>query len=199
MTITRTIKPNRCKHCRVRMPADKAHHVIHNECIEPWLEKKKARKAAKVRQEAVAAEKVDRAVTKARKEKAKSNAKWESECRAIVQKIARIRDRHDGCISCSLPPTWGGQWHGSHFRSHGAASAVQFHLWNINKSCSACNLHKSGNIIEYRPRLIAKIGQDRVDWLMEQNQITRLNVGYYIRFKAVMGKRLRRAEKRANA
>lgn len=133
---------------------------------------------------------------KERKEKDKSAAKWETECRAIVQKLARIRDRHDGCISCHLPATWGGQWHGSHFRSHGAASAVQFHLWNVHKSCSACNLHKSGNIIEYHPRLIAKIGQDKVDWLMAQNKVTKLDVAYYKKFKLVMGKRLRRAEKR---
>jgi hypothetical protein len=114
-----------------------------------------------------------------------------------VQKIARIRDRNDGCISCHLPSTWGGQWHGSHFRSHGAASAVQFHLWNIHKSCSSCNRDKGGNIIAYRPRLVEKIGQEKVDWLMSQNQIVRHPVDYYIRFKTVMGKRLRRLEKRS--
>ena len=131
-----------------------------------------------------------------RKEKLKPRSKWEEECRAIVQKIARIRDRNDGCISCDLPATWQGQWHGSHFRSHGAASAVQFHLWNIHKSCSGCNHHKSGNIINYEPRLIAKIGQEKVDWLRSQNQIVRHDVDYYKRFKRVMGKRLRRMEKR---
>ncbi len=132
---------------------------------------------------------------KLRKEAVKKTSKWEEECRAIVQKIARLRDRNDGCISCHLPATWGGQWHGSHFRSHGAASAVQFHLWNIHKSCSSCNRDKGGNIIDYRPRLIAKIGQERVDWLMAQNQVVRHDVDYYKRFKLVMGKRLRRLEK----
>lgn len=151
---------------------------------------KLARKAVK------AAARVERASDKVRAEKIKSRAKWETECRAIVQKIVKIRDRRDGCISCHLPATWGGQWHGSHFRAHGGiGSAVQFHLWNIHKSCSACNLHKSGNIIEYRPRLIEKIGQDRVDWLMNQNQVVKWGVPYYIKFKVVMGKRLRRLEK----
>jgi hypothetical protein len=137
----------------------------------------------------------ERELLRGRKEAIKPLAKWEAECRAIVQKIARIRDRNDGCISCQLPSTWGGQWHGSHFRSHGAASAVQFNLWNINKACSVCNLHKSGNIIEYRPRLIKKIGQAKVDWVMAQNQIVRYRVDYLKRFKSVMGKRLRRMEK----
>lgn len=141
----------------------------------------------------------ERAEVKRRKEAIKTRAKWEDECRAIVQKIARIRDRNDGCISCHLPATWGGQWHGSHFRSHGAASAVQFHLWNIHKSCSSCNKDKGGNIINYRPRLVEKIGQHKVDWLMAQNQTFKPPIEYYKRFKAVMGKRLRRMEKRMEA
>lgn len=141
--------------------------------------------------------KQEREQFKERKEKAKRISKWEEECRAIVQKIARIRDRNDGCISCHMPANYGGVWHGSHFRSHGAASAVQFHLWNIHKACAQCNLFKSGNIAEYRPRLVEKIGQEKVDWLMSQNQIVRHPVDYYKRFKAVMGKRLRRLEKRS--
>jgi hypothetical protein len=138
----------------------------------------------------------EREAFRERKEKIKKRSEWEDECRKIVQKIARLRDRNDGCISCHLPATWGGQWHGSHFRSHGAASAVQFHLWNIHKSCSSCNKDKGGNIHDYRPRLIAKIGQDKVDWLMAQNQTFKPPIDYYKRFKAVMGKRLRRMEKR---
>jgi hypothetical protein len=182
-------KPNKCRHCKVRMPEDKARHVLHDECFQPWLTKQLSKQAA-------AREKKDRAEFRERKERAKRTSKWEEECRTIVQAIARIRDKDDGCISCHLPATWGGQWHGSHFRSHGAASAVQFHLWNIHKSCSSCNRDKGGNIIAYRPRLVEKIGQEKVDWLMSQNQIVRHSVDYYKRFKAVMGKRLRRLQGR---
>ena len=138
----------------------------------------------------------ERLETRARREKIKTTAKWEDECRAIVQKIARIRDRNDGCISCDRPASWDGQWHGSHYRSHGAASAVQFHLWNIHKACWICNKLYSGRINQYEPRLIAKIGQEKVDWLNAQNHVVRHDVDYYKRFKRVMGKRLRRLEKR---
>jgi hypothetical protein len=138
----------------------------------------------------------DRAEIKARREKLKKRSEWEAECRQIVQKIARIRDRNDGCISCHLPATWDGQWHGSHFRSVGACSVLQLNLWNIHKSCSACNLHKSGNIGAYRPRLIEKIGADRVDWLESQNGTFKPPIEYYVKFKRVMGKKLRRMEKR---
>lgn len=145
----------------------------------------------------VAADKrVEKEQTKARRDAIKPVRKWLDECQVIANKIARIRDRDDGCISCDLGPNWQGQWHGSHFRSVGAASAVRLNLWNIHKSCSPCNHHKSGNIAEYEPRLVTKIGQDKVDWLKAQNQIVRWDVEYLKRFKAVMGKKLRRMEKR---
>lgn len=182
MTLSTALKPKPCGHCGSSFtPVRPMQAVCSAICAARSVKAKN---------------KQEREQFKERKEKAKRISKWEEECRAIVQKIARIRDRDDGCISCHLPSTWGGQWHGSHFRSHGAASAVQFHLWNIHKSCSSCNRDKGGNIIAYRPRLIEKIGQEKVDWLMSQNQIVRHPVDYYKRFKAVMGKRLRRLEKR---
>lgn len=131
-----------------------------------------------------------------RKEAIKPVSQWESECRAIVQKIARIRDRNDGCISCHMGSNYGGQWHGSHYRSVGACSSLQFNLWNIHKACAQCNMHKSGNREGYRPRLIEKIGLERVEWMDSQNGIMKrggkLYIEYLKRFKYVMGKRLRR-------
>jgi hypothetical protein len=131
-----------------------------------------------------------------RREKLKSPRDLEQECRRIVQAIARLRDRNDGCISCEKGPHWHGQWHGSHFRSVGACSALSLHLWNIHKACSVCNHHKSGNIAEYEPRLLLKLGRERVDWLKSRNQVVRRDRDYLLRFKQVMGKRLRRLQKR---
>lgn len=134
--------------------------------------------------------------TRERKQALKPIGQIEGECRRIVQKIARIRDRNDGCISCHMGPDYQGQWHGSHFRSHGGCSSLQFHLWNIHKSCAQCNRHKSGNIAEYRPRLVEKIGQERVDWLDMQPKSKRFDREYLYRFKMVMLKKLRRMERR---
>lgn len=149
----------------------------------------------------LAKEAKEKVQTKERKEKAKRVSEWEAECRAIVQKIARIRDRQDGCISCHMGPNYDGQWHGSHYRSVGACSNTQFLLWNIHKACAQCNLHKGGNREFYRPRLVEKIGLDRVEWLDAQNGISKRSgpayVEYLKRFKAVMGKRARRMEKSA--
>ena len=113
---------------------------------------------------------------------------------AIVNKIVRLRDRHLPCCSCDRPASWDGQWHASHLRSVGAASAVRFNLWNIHKGCSVCNNHLSGNLAEYLPRIRARIGDDKVDWLYRQNQIASYDIDYLKRFKAVMGKKLKRMD-----
>jgi hypothetical protein len=190
-------KPPRCKHCRER--TDRPGKVLHDGCIEPWLAAYKAKQERKQRAELRAKAKVERAKDRQRKEKLKTVSQWEDECRRVVQKIARIRDRNDGCISCHVGPDYSGQWHGSHYRSVGACSNTQFLLWNIHKACAQCNLHKGGNREFYRPRLIEKIGLERVEWLDAQNNVTKRSGPAYIeylrRFKAVMGKRLRRMEK----
>lgn len=197
--------PTRCAFCKVKFtPEERAKKMrLHpsDECIAGHMNKLSAKKEAQRKKEQRARAKVERAMTKKRKEALRTFPQLEEDCRTIVQAIARIRDRDDGCISCDLPASWDGQWHGSHFRAHGSASAVQFHLWNIHKACWICNKLYSGRIDAYRPKLVAKIGQDRVDWLMSQNQTMKhapAYRAYLMRFKQVMGKRLRRMkEKRA--
>ena len=182
-----------CPHCRGKLDQGQR---IHPACIDGYAEAQEAKAKRAEEKRARAAAKVERAEIRKRKEAIKTIPALEDECRRIVQKIARIRDRNDGCISCDKPASWDGQWHGSHFRSHGAASAVQFHLWNINKACWICNKLYSGRIDQYEPRLVAKRGQEAVDWLKSQNQIVRYSREYLVRFKKVMGKRLRRMEQR---
>lgn len=179
-----------CKACRERFIPELPGALV---CSEPCSmtyavsARGKAEKRAKIK---------ERKADAVKREKQKTPTKHESECRAIVQKIARIRDRNDGCISCHMGADYQGMWHGSHFRPAGNNAAVQFHLWNIHKSCAQCNVFKGGNLGAYRPRLVEKIGADRVEWLESQNHPVKTNVAYLTRFKAVMGKRLRRIEKR---
>ena len=135
---------------------------------------------------------IERQKTRAALEALKSRADWLREAQAAVNRYVRLRDRKKGCISCDRPATWDGQWHASHFRSVGAASAVRFNLWNIHKACSVCNHHLSGNLAAYRPRLVALIGQKRVDWLDSQNQVVRHDIEYLKKIKRVFSKRANR-------
>lgn len=166
-------------------------------CACAWTEqetkKREAAAARKAKREAAE----ERAKDKAARERLKTIGQLESECRRIVQKIARIRDRKDGCISCHMGPNYGGQWHGSHYRAHGGCSSLQFNLWNIHKSCAQCNLFKSGNKEGFILGLLKKprYGRERIDWLDSQPKSQRFTREYLERFKAVMGKRLRRMEK----
>ena len=138
---------------------------------------------------------IERQKTRAALEALKSRADWLREAQAAVNRYVRLRDREKGCISCDRPATWDGQWHASHFRSVGAASAVRFNLWNIHKACSVCNHHLSGNVAGYMPRLIKKVGPEKVEWLQQQNQIVRYEIEYLKRLKSVFNRRANRGAK----
>ncbi|MEE5149086.1 recombination protein NinG [Pseudomonas alliivorans] len=139
---------------------------------------------------------VERSEIKVRKEKLKSRADHAKEAQTIINRYVRLRDAHLGCISCDKPASWGGQWHCSHFRSVGAAAHLRFNLWNMNKSCSQCNSHLSGNIMVYRPRLVEKIGAEKVEWLERNQDLVRHEISYLKRIKAVFTKKARKLEQR---
>ena len=187
-----TFRRTRCPHCKGKLDAGQK---LHPECIDGYAEALAAKAERAKAKAARAAARVERAETRKRKEAIKTRAQGLAECQAIANKYARIRDAKDGCISCDKPACWDGQWHGSHLRSVGAASAVRFNLWNINKSCSVCNNYLSGNVREYEIRLRAKIGSAKVDWLYTQNQARAYNIDYLRKFKLIIGKRLKRMEK----
>ena len=187
--LTRAIKPKVCRHCKAAyQPMSSTAKACSVPCALALAGETRA-KAEKV------AALADRKDTRAKLEAIKSRSQWAREAQAVANRYARVRDRDDGCISCSKPSTWPGQWHGSHFRSVGAASAVRFNLWNIHKACSVCNNYLSGNVGAYAPRLVEKIGQSRVDWLLAQNQVTKHSIEFLKKYKRVIGKRVKRMEK----
>jgi hypothetical protein len=83
----------------------------------------------------------------------------------VFNKWVRLRDKDQPCISCGKEIN--GVRHASHYLSSGGHSSVRFHPDNVWVSCYKCNVMLSGNGIEYRMRLIKKIGIERVEWLEE--------------------------------
>lgn len=100
----------------------------------------------------------------------------------IFNKFIRLRDINEPCISCDY--IWNDpnrfrsqsmkskgftvdnrQAHASHFMSVSKAKGLRFNEDNVHKSCQQCNTHLSGNLVEYRPRLINKIGLEKVEEL----------------------------------
>lgn len=76
----------------------------------------------------------------------------------IFNAYIRERDKDKGCISCMS----GRVEQASHFYSAGQFSALRFNENNVHGSCLRCNYFLSGNLSEYRVRLIRKIGEQKV-------------------------------------
>jgi hypothetical protein len=107
--------------------------------------------------------KKDRAETRAKKEALKTRSDYLPEAQSAVNAYVRARDAHLPCISCGRFHQ--GQWHAGHYKSVGAHPELRFNELNIHRQCQPCNTHKSGNVLEYRKGLIAKIGIELVEWL----------------------------------
>ncbi|MBL1311260.1 MULTISPECIES: recombination protein NinG [unclassified Pseudomonas] len=183
----------RCPECRAMFTPSRSSQAVCGE-IECAIAHGKSEKVQASAKKALAD--IGRADIKVRKEKLKTRADHAKEAQAVINRYVRLRDAHLGCISCDKPATWGGQWHCSHFRSVGAAAHLRFNLWNMNKSCSQCNAHLSGNIMVYRPRLVEKIGAEKVEWLECNQDLVRHEIPYLKRLKAVFTKKAKRLEAR---
>lgn len=112
----------------------------------------------------------ERREIRVRKEKLKSRAEHIREAQAAVNEYVRLRDAHLPCISCDSMPSdhdliTGSRWDAGHYRSVGACPELRFEPMNIHRQCVKCNRNLSGNAVEYRIRLVKRIGADKVDWL----------------------------------
>jgi rubredoxin len=112
----------------------------------------------------------DRREIKVRKEKLKSRADHLREAQAAVNEYVRLRDAHLPCISCDSMPNdsdlmTGSRWDAGHYRSVGACPELRFEPLNIHRQCVKCNRNLSGNAVEYRIRLVQRIGTEAVAWL----------------------------------
>lgn len=100
---------------------------------------------------------------KERKEKLKSRSDYLKDAQTAFNAWVRARDAKEPCISCQRHHD--GQYHAGHYRTVGACPELRFEPENVHKQCSPCNLHKHGNIVEYRLNLVKKIGLERLEWL----------------------------------
>lgn len=73
----------------------------------------------------------------------------------------RKRDKDQPCVSCGSYNTSDA----SHFYSAGHYPELELNEGNCHLACKKCNLFLSGNLLEYRKRLIDRIGIDRVEKL----------------------------------
>lgn len=138
------------KGCAVRFaPRSITHKVCGPECAAVFAVAERHRLDAKQ--------------TRERKAAMKSRADHLRDAQAAFNAFIRERDAALPCISCGRFHT--GAYDAGHYRSVGAQAALRFHEDNTHRQCVPCNQHKSGNAIEYRLGLIARIGAERVAFL----------------------------------
>lgn len=165
-------------------------------------EKEKVKAAAKRIKEQKEAEKVGRKRRKAKRESLKSKSQWDKEAQSAFNRYIRVRDEGKPCVSCGNPLIGksyyltGSAIDASHYRSRGAASHLKFNVFNVHSACTRCNRQLSGNAVEYRIRLVDRIGLKRVERLEADNAPRRFDVTYLKRVKAIFSRRANALMKR---
>ena len=157
----------RCPECRVMFTKTRESQVVCGE-IECAIAHGKSERGRAIAGKALA--EVGRREIKVRKEKLKTRADHLREAQAAVNEYVRLRDAHLPCISCDSMPNdsdlmTGSRWDAGHYRSVGACPELRFEPLNIHRQCVKCNRNLSGNAVEYRIRLVQRIGAEKVAWL----------------------------------
>ena len=117
--------------------------------------------------------KLDRALDKAKREGMKTIPQLIAEADRAFQEYIRWRDRLAGhaCISSGRVLDWSGnQVDAGHYRSKGAASHLRYNEDNCHAQTKRENRDLSGNAVDYRIRLIERIGLARVEALECDNE-----------------------------
>lgn len=157
----------RCPECRVMYSPARESQAVCGEiaCAIAHAQSEKGQETARK-----SLAQVERREIKVRKEKLKSRADHLREAQTAVNEYVRLRDAHLPCISCDSQPNdndlmTGSRWDAGHYRSVGACPELRFEPLNIHRQCVKCNRNLSGNSVEYRIRLVLRIGADKVVWL----------------------------------
>ena len=144
---------------------------------------------------------VERREIKVRKEKLKSRADHMRETQVVFNEFIRLRDAAHPCISCDSVSTddgliTGSRWDAGHYRSVGSCPELRFEPLNVHRQCVRCNRNLSGNAVEYRIRLVQRIGSEKLDWLEGPHEAQRYTVEELKAIKAkyrAMTRELKRA------
>ncbi|MNJ22752.1 Bacteriophage Lambda NinG protein [compost metagenome] len=124
---------------------------------------------------------IERREIKVRKEKLKTRADHMREAQALFNEFIRLRDAGQPCISCDSLPSdhdliTGSRWDAGHYRSVGACPELRFEPLNVHRQCVKCNRNLSGNAVEYRIRLVQRIGADLVAFLEGPHQVRKYTI-----------------------
>lgn len=116
----------------------------------------------------------ERKIDRAKKQALKTLPQLLKEAQIEFNRFIKLRDRLAGypCVSSGRPLDWSGNAvDAGHMRSVGSAPHLRFNEDNVHAQSKHDNLWKSGNVVEYRINLIARIGLERVEALENNNAV----------------------------
>jgi hypothetical protein len=161
------VREKTCKVCRIRfMPSRPMQTCCSVSCAIDYS-RMQATKA-----EVVAALN-ERKTIKMKLEKLKTRSQWIKEVQVEFNKFIRLRDQLAGhnCISSGRVLDWSGNAvDAGHYRSIGSAPHLRFNEDNCHAQSKHDNQYKSGNAVDYRIGLIARIGLEAVEALEADNE-----------------------------
>lgn len=176
MTIERKQpKPKTCKNpaCRASfVPQRLGQAVCSPKCALATVEVQKAKEKKSL---ALAG----RREIKVRKEALKGRGDHMREAQQAFNEYIRTRDQAAGhpCISSGKPLDWSGNAvDAGHYRSVGSAPHLRFDERNCHAQSKQDNRFLSGNAVDYRIGLIARIGQEAVDALESDQSVCKYTV-----------------------
>jgi len=168
-------KPKTCKNpaCRASfVPQRLGQAVCSPKCALATVEVQKAKEKKSL---ALAG----RRDIKVRKEALKTRGDHIREAQQAFNAYIRARDQAAGhlCISSGKPLDWSGNAvDAGHYRSVGSAPHLRFDERNCHAQSKQDNRFLSGNAVDYRIGLIARIGQEAVDALESDQSVRKYTV-----------------------
>ena len=191
---TKQPKPKTCKNpaCRASfIPQRLGQAVCSPKCALAIVEVQKV----KVRKSLALA---DRREIKVRKEALKTRGDHIREAQQAFNEYIRTRDQAAGhlCISSGKPLDWSGNAvDAGHYRSVGSAPHLRFDERNCHAQSKQDNRFLSGNAVDYRIGLIARIGQEAVDALESDQSVRKYTVDEIKAIKATYRAKTRELKK----
>jgi hypothetical protein len=157
------IKTRKCKYCKAQF---QPYTTLQKNCFEPdcvtaWVQETKEknwkRKKAKLKLDLMTIQ------------------DYIKIAQQVFNKWINLRDKGLPCISCDKPIN--GRVNASHYFNANNHWNVRFNEFNVHSSCITCNQYLSGNLIEYRSRLINKIGIEQLTLLeLEANKTRKFTI-----------------------
>lgn len=167
------VKQKTCKACGGKFrPSLSTQKVCSVKCaldLAP-VNEQKARKAIADR---------ERREINVRKERLKSRGDHLREAQQAFNQYIRLRDQVAGhaCISSGKPLDWSGnQVDAGHYRSVGSAPHLRFDERNCHAQSKQDNRFLSGNAVDYRIGLLARIGLEAVEALETDQSVKKYTI-----------------------